>query len=342
MRYFVRSFLLLDLLVPALLALSACQEPFAEDRHDLASFRIAAVGGALAEDASVRVHAAVWSGLGPYHDTLPSLDWSSDTLAASGPDASLAVTYPARVGLVASNGEASETAALDLAAAPVPIATSGFIPGFTRRAVALDIAQVTDPIAERLAVEPGDDVPIAVSSAVRLTYEVPEDVTVHWMGTGGTFAELDAHSTDWFAGDVVLDDNEIDSTSTIDPGVYNLLALAFDGAGNTSWMWIDVAVGVEGPLLYTDGSASDGAGGPGGRIFPVDAEPMSGVLAADVVEDDSPAGIALENVRVAAAPPDGGGDPAANSACTLAALAEGGCTRADIVGTTLTVQGEVR
>lgn len=338
----MRQFLLPSLLVPTLLVLSACQEPFAEDRHDLASFRIAAVAGTLAEAGGVQVHAAVWSGLGPYHDTLPSLDWSSDTLAATGQDAALAVTYPARIGLVASDGDATETAALDLAAAPVPIATSGFIPGFTRRAVALDIAQVTDPIADRLAVEPGDDAPIAVSSAVRLTFEVPEGVTVHWMGTGGTFAELDAHSTDWFAGDVVLDDNEIDSTSTIDAGVYNLLALAFDGVGNTAWMWIDVAVGLDGPLLYTDGSDSDGVGGPGGRIFAVDAEPMSGVLAVDVVQDDGAAGIALENVRVADAPADGGGDPAASPACTLAGLAEGGCTRADLVGTTLTVQGEVR
>ena len=337
----MRSFLLPPLLVQACFALSACQEPFAEDRHDLASFRIAAVGGTLDEDASVQVHAAVWSGLGPYHDTLPSLDWSSDSLAASGQDAALAVAYPARINLVASSGDATETAALDLAAAPVPIATSGFIPGFTRRAVDLDISRVVDPIADRLAVEPGDDVPIAVSSAVRLTVEAPEDVTVHWMGTGGTFSELDAHTTDWFAGDVVLDDNELDSTSTIDPGVYNLLALAFDGAGNTSWMWIDVAVGLDGPLLYTDGSESDGVGGPGGRIFPVEAQPMSGALAVDVVEDDGAAGIALQNVRAADASSDGA-DPAAGAACTLAALAEGSCTRADLVGTTLTVHGEVR
>lgn len=307
--------------------LFGCQEPFTEDRHDLGTFRIAGVAAATDPDGATTLTAAVWSGLGPWHDTLPDLAWTAGEQSATGEGAVLAVDLPGSIGLTAASSEGTETARLDLDHAVTP----PVIAGFTRAAVDLDIAQITDPIADRLAVGPTDDAPIAVGSAVRLSLDVPDDVTVHWMATGGQFAELDAHSTDWFAGTAILDDNEVDSTAAIDPGIYTFLALAFDSAGANSWLWLDVAVETDGLLLYT-----------GGRIFPVDADAGAGPWNADVVESNEPAGLALEDLR---APTDAQvalcGNPA-DAPFDFAHVAEGWCARTDVVGTTVTLEGEVR
>lgn len=61
------------LLAAAPLGLLACQEPFAQDRHDLVDFRIAAM--ALAEGEP---RALVWSGEGAFHATAPTLEWAQD------------------------------------------------------------------------------------------------------------------------------------------------------------------------------------------------------------------------------------------------------------------------
>lgn len=304
-----------------------CQEPFAEDRHDLASFRVAGVSAATDEDGDTTLSAAVWSGLGPYHDTLPQLAWSTSGDLATGQGATMAVDFPGAVELTASSGDAVEAARLDLDHAVAP----PVVAGFTRLAVDLDIAQVADPVDERLAVEPTEDAPIAVGSAARLHLDVPDDTTVRWMATGGQFSELDSHTTDWFAGTAVLDDNEVDSTDLIDPGIYTLLALVVDQAGANAWYWLDVAVDVDSPLLYTRG-----------RLFPVDAEPSDGPWFADVVESDDPAGLALSNLRAPGDSEVAVCASAAGAGFDFGPVADGWCTRADVVGRSVRVEGTVR
>lgn len=318
-------------LVYAVLSLLAspfgCQEPFAEDRHDLASFRVAGVSASTDDDGNTTLSAAVWSGLGPYHDTLPQLAWSTSGSLATGQGATMAVDFPGAVELTVTSDATSESARLDLDQSVTPPA----IQGFSRLAVDLDIAQIADPVDDRLAVAPTEDAPIAVGSAARLHLDVPDDTTVRWMATGGQFAELDSHTTDWFAGTAVLDDNEVESTALVDPGIYTLLALVYDQAGANSWYWLDVAVDVDSPLLYT-----------GGRLFPVDAEPADGPWFADVVESAEPAGLALANLRE---PGDAEaalcGSPSGAS-FEFGRVAEGWCTRADVVGRTVRVDGAVR
>ena len=304
-----------------------CQEPFAEDRHDLATFRVAGVSAATDEDGNTTLSASVWSGLGPYHDTLPQLAWSTSGDLATGEGATMPVDFPGSVGLTATSGDASESARLDLDHAVTPPAVAGF----TRQAVDLDITQLADPVDARLAVEPGDDVPIAVGSAARLHLDAPDGTTVRWMSTGGQLSELDRDTTDWFAGTAVLDNNEVDTTAPIDPGIYTILALVYDQAGANSWYWLDVAVEVDSSLLYTRG-----------RLFPVDAEPAAGAWFADVVESDDPAGLALSNLR----------EPGDNEVAVCASfpgegfdfgpLADGWCTRAAVAGQTIRVEGTIQ
>ena len=308
-------------------SLYGCQEPFAEDRHDLAAFRIAAVSAETDGDGVSTLTAAVWSGLGPWHDTMPTLDWSSAGERATGEGAVLSIDFPGSVDLTASSADATETARLDLDHAVVP----PVIAGFTRQAVDLDISRLADPVDDRAAVTPTDDVPIAVGSAVRLTLDVPDDIVVHWMATGGQFSELDTHTTDWFAGTAVLKDNAVDSTASIDPGIYTLLALAFDSAGANSWFWLDVAVETDGPMLY-----------PAGRIFPVEAEPGGGPWTADIAESADPAGVALENLRAASDSQVALCGNDADAPFDFGHVAEGWCARSDVIGQSVRLDGEVR
>ena len=59
--------------LPLILGLAACQEPFSVNRRELGPFRIAAVG--VVDGVA---SAALWSGLGLYHDERPSLTWTLD------------------------------------------------------------------------------------------------------------------------------------------------------------------------------------------------------------------------------------------------------------------------
>ncbi len=333
------------LVLPALLSfwsLLACQDPFAEDRHDLASFRIAGVSGSTDASGSTRLRAAVWSGLGAWHDVPPVLGWSAPgdtTVTALGEDATLAFAVPGSVDLTAEAATGSaevgtETAQLDLAAGAVAPPISGFV----REAVDLDITHIGDPIATREAVAPTSDVPVVPGSAVRLTLGVADGTTVHWMGTGGQFAELDYRTTDWFAGTATFSSsNAVTSTTNIDPGVYTLLALVIDGAGDNSWYWIDVDVddaATPGPMLYT-----------AGRILPVDlTEPSAGFYAATVAEAASTAGVTLTNVAPVA---DASASPAlcgndAGAAFDFGPMVEGWCPRGDMIGHSVVLNGEIR
>ncbi|MSP54896.1 MAG: hypothetical protein EXR69_04725 [Myxococcales bacterium] len=320
-----------------------CQAPFVEDRRDLASMRVAGISANTEASGTTRLRAAVWSGLGAWHDVPPDLLWTDATdpaATATGQSAGLEIELPGSVQLTATSADssaisASESARIDVQSSAV----TPTIDGFSRATVNLDISQISDSIADREAVVPGDDAPVPAGGAARLTLGVAEGLTVHWMATGGQFAELDRRTTDWFAGTAVLDrDNEVESTTPAEPGIYTILALAFDGLGNNTWFWLDVAVDVEGPLLYTHG-----------RILVTDsAEPVDGSLqgpfAATVAEADGTAGItlgAISAVNDATGSPELCGNTA-GVAFDFGPMAEGWCARADVAGRTVVLDGEIR
>lgn len=322
-----------------LLALVAagCQQPFAEDRHDLASFRIAAVrADPGVEEGDLTLSAFVYSGHGLYHDTLPTLTWTVGDTTVTDARPTVQVTWPVSITLTASDDAGhTEQAVLDLAAAPTP----PLFAGLTRGATDLTLDDIGAPITDRAAHLSGEDVAIAAGGALRLALDMIDDGdrTTHWMGTGGQYAEIDAMTTDWFAGTATLDDGEVEESAPLTDGVWPLVALTFDGVGGNTWTYVDAVVGIAGPFLHVDG-----------RVFPVaSAEAGEGWWAATLTAADNLTGIMLEDVTPAldpatdpdAPPPLCGQVPGV--VFDVALLAEGLCTRGDVVGARVVVYGTV-
>lgn len=324
-------------IVAVLAVASGCQKPFEEDRHDLATFRIAAVRAEPGVDpGTLTLSAFVYSGSGLYYDALPTLTWSVGETTVTEARPTVTVAYPATISLTASDDAGhTEDAVLELAAAPTP----PILAALSRGATDLTIEDVVTPIEDRLTHAAGADTAVAAGGGLRLAVDMIDDGdrTTHWMATGGQFAELDAMSTDWFAGTATLDNGEIQESGPIDAGVWPLVALTYDGLGGNRWTYVDAAVDTTGPLLHVDG-----------RLFPVDTtESGEGYWAATVALDDGPAGISLHDLVQVPSPMT---DPAAPPAyCGLdpgvafefARLAEGLCTRADIDGASIIVYGTV-
>lgn len=313
------------------LLLTGCQEPFAEDRRDLASFRIAAVAAREAPEGLVELRAFVYSGLGLWHATPPVVTWTVGSETLTGPVVQAPAVYPLDVAVTAE-GDGLESAVLSLAAPPTPPVLASWSRGVTD----LTITDVVTPIEDRLTHVPGDDGPVAAGGGVRLAVETVDDGdrVTHWMTTGGQLAELDASTTDWFAGTAVLDDNEIESSATVGAGVYSVVALTLDGQGGNQWTTLDVAVDIADPLLHV-----------GGRLFPVTTgERGEGWWEATVEAEESTAGIRLVDVAPGADPTGAKGTlcgvPAAQG-FDFAALAEGWCARDELVGQRIVVWGEV-
>lgn len=307
---------------------AACQDPFAESRHDLSSFRIVGVSAAPAAAGTLELRAFAFSGYGMWWEAAPEVAWSAGGLTASGPRATLAATPPVDVELTVTAPDGrQESAVLALDALPAPPT----LEGFTRARVELGVEDAGRPIEERAAVAAGEDGVIDPGGAARLgAVGVADDVVVRWMATGGQFAELDAHTTDWFAGTATLDDGEVEATTTLEPGVRTVVGLALDGAGGNRWGAVDVAVGLDGAFLDV-----------GGRLFPVDAaEGEAGLWSVELASDDGPAGVRL----IGAAPAEDAS--AGEGVCGLpagepfdfAALAEGWCARDEVVGARVVVE----
>lgn len=318
-----------SLALPALALAPACQEPFAEDRHDLTTFRIAGVAARSLPDERVELRAFVYSGHGLYHPTAPELTWTVGEQTLTGPRVEVDAAWPLTAELLAV-GDGEERAVLELSGPPTPPTVAAW----TRGATALTLDDVLLPIEERLAVEVGADAPVAAGGGLRLALDVLDDGDrlAHWMGTGGQFAELDATTTDWFAGTAEIDDEEIVSTSPAAAGVYPLVALVYDGEGGNTWTYLDAAVDSPGPLLRV-----------GGRLFPVDtALTGEGWWEATVEADESLAGIRLVDLTPGADPAgsaEGWCGRAAGEPFDPADLAEGACARDALVGARVVVWG---
>jgi hypothetical protein len=299
------------------LTLLGCQEPFPEDRHDLASFRVVALRAEQAAAGSLRLTALVYPGHGLWHEGVPDVRWSAGAWEASGPLVDVPETYPLELELVATQGDLVETATLALAGPPSP----PLIAAWTRGGTSLTLEDIALPIEERAAVVAGEDAPTSPGGSVRLALETIDD--------GGQFAELGPEATDWFAGTAVLDDGVVESSAPLAAGTWPLVALTFDGEGGNTWTYLDARVDVPGPTLHV-----------GGRTYPVDTAPgPEGWWEATVEAEDSPTGYRLVDVVAVS-------EPSAPSVCggsfDPAGIAEGWCPRSEVVGARISLHGEVR
>jgi hypothetical protein len=288
-------------------ALLACQEPFEIDRHDLVGFRIAAIsappaaaGQSLEPTAALIVEGRPWSEDfvdlgwfwvdGPQDVTL--LDPLSPT-AATGPLPLLVVPEDKRtLALIARLGDQEQRAFLEVAEGAPTFAGPSSI---TLDQLPLSLDTVTGPelsLPARQELEGEPAGAVSPGDFLRLQALVEGDPLIRWMATAGTFFELDRQTTDWAAGDLRLDEDEIEEgQAPISPGWVTFLALALGEPGETSFLARDVPVGTEPAGLWV-----------GDRFVPTDVpvswqpgDAVRGTLAAD---DSSPFGLVLQGATV--------------------------------------------
>ncbi|MEO0601358.1 MAG: hypothetical protein AAF211_07975 [Myxococcota bacterium] len=292
--------------------LLACQEPFDADRHDLLGFRVAAVSASPAAPGDpVDVEAAVVVDDRPWSEIPVTLawEWVDDPESrpatfddGTGPEPALVrpPDHPGWLALLAERGEATRRAVvrvpnddvtpvslapLELAGLPWSVADVEADP------LKLDARRdtPTEPTADR-TVAPGGFVRVA------LTQAPARDGTVRWMATGGgSFFELDPLTTDWAAGDLRLDDDEVEgSREAVPPGPVTVLALwlsADDPA--TAFRATDFWVGPVPDGVFTRG-----------RFLPSTALAPGALLQGTLEADpDSPLGVRLVDPTALADPP---------------------------------------
>lgn len=298
----------------SLLLLAACQEPFDVTRKELGPFRIAAVG---VQDG--RAQAAIWSGLGLYHEVAPTLRWTLDGVAL-GEGWEVDVATGGLLGLTVESPDGVLHSA-ELTAAEGPAR-----PGVSRAAVAVgqDLRVDTRAALEERAV----DTTVAAGEATRLRLDAPDGPTLRWMTAQGlgTLLELDARAADVLAEEVVTDDDAVlVSRTPLDPGLFPQLALLLDGAGGNTWLWADAAVGVDEPLVRHEG-----------RLIPADEAPTPGLYAATLGADEGPAGLRLSDLTAVEPGDLSAADPLpcapSGEPFRVAWVAEGRCPRPDVDG----------
>ena len=293
------------------LGLLACQEPFETDRHDLRDLRIAAVG--VHDGVAV---AAVWSGLGPWHEQSPTLAWSLDG-ASLGEGFGVPVTGAGELSLTVTDADGATREATVTVSDQTP-------------ALAVQRASVTIggdvSLDARRGLEASDIERSAPSDAsVRMTLSgVAEAASARWMSAAGTVLELEADTADLLPEEILFDDGEIESRELLGDGLYVGLVLSADESGGNDWLWVDAAVGLDDSGLLRHR----------GRLLAADDVPDTALVAATLVEDAT-GGVALEAV-------EGVSDaseqealpcmPAGAETFEIAWIAEGRCLRPDVLG----------
>lgn len=291
-----------------LLLLAACQEPFDEDRHDLAGFRIAGIG---VEDGVAK--AAIWSGIGPWHEEEPTLSWALNGQPL-GDGFEVAVSGEGELTLIATSPDG------EVRTARVDVREAGGLLTIQRQAVVLDGELSLE--ARRAVVGADVDDSVGAGEAVRLTLGgLAEAESARWMSAGGTAMELERDVADFLAEDIVFDDGELISRVPTGAGVYPLLALVIDGMGGNRWLWVDAAVGVEEALLRHEG-----------RLLRADALVEPGLVAATLIEDPI-GGVALSEVAAVTDTDEHDALPCFPAApISLSWIAQGRCARPDVLG----------
>ncbi|MCB9679411.1 MAG: hypothetical protein H6737_30180 [Alphaproteobacteria bacterium] len=277
--------------------LAGCQAPFGRDRHDLVGTRIAAVtaevrGGFVEPRLALIVDGRPWS------SEAAEIDWywidavgdAADIPAGTfgvglGPAPSFAVQGD-RLAVLAVLGDEVLRAELDVTGrseAEVRLTTA--------RVDGVDVETVA---GEDLALEVRRDWSATASHSVppggfaRFTLEGVSDGLGRFMATGdGTFFELDHQTTDWVAGELVVDDLEIEERSVGEPGAITVVGVEIADS-HSGFAATELFVGETPSGVWVANRFVPAEGQPTGRVW--------AVLAAD---DASPTGIALGSVEPA-------------------------------------------
>lgn len=314
----------------ALLLLSACDADFDVARGELGPFRVAALGVERAEDGSLVAAAAVWSGLGLYHEASPALSWTLDGQPL-GEGYDVVVPDSGELGLVATSpdGEVRE-ARVDIAAPPPALSV-------TRSRV--DLGDDLSLEARQQATATDVEVSAPKGEAARLSLAFVEeaaeaDWSARWMlALGhGTLLEVDALAADVLAEEITWDDGEIVDRDELEPGLFPTLALVLDGAGSNRWVWADAAIGLDLPALRHEGRLLPLSQADGEAV----AEAAPGYVAATLVEADGASGVALDEVTVLTTldltVQDALSCAPAGQPFRFAWIAEGRCPRPEVLG----------
>lgn len=336
-------------------ALTACQEPFGADRHDLVADRIAAVTAA-ARGSELVLHPWLVVDGRPWSDAAPDVRWYN--LDPEDPDVDVIAPETATALAVGPVATVPRTGAWGLivrfpsgAEARAQLVTSpSALPlvGAARLQVGLLDLDFDEATEEELALDARrglsaepvtgtPSVPAGRWSRLSLGWDaVPPDLDrVRWMSTSrrSTFLELDAGTTDWATGELVLDDLEIEEATPLSPGPTTALALAVSTGGLHQAFAADIWVGDPEPGVITRGrwlgTAAAGA-------------VLTGTLVAD---DEAPTGLRLQDAVASDSVEDWGTDAlpchvAVSGPFDPSWLFDGSCSRAQVVGQRVSVEVE--
>ena len=188
---------------------------------------------------------------------------------------------------------------------------------------------------DSLAVDEREDLVAGVVSSVvqpgaflRFQAEVPGADRTRWMSQRGTWLEFDPFVADWAAGDLTLDDGEVEQASELSAGSVGILVSAFSEHGTTAWRPLEIHVGERPAGLDLNG-----------WWLPSEVVPDEPWVEATLVADDgSASGLRLEDaIGLADAPADFGTAALpclapVDGAFDPTWMLDGSCTRAAVIG----------
>ena len=323
--------------------LTACQDPFPEGRRDLLSFRIVGVSASAVTmngQEFIAARALIAGDSGLFHPFAPKLEWEICGAAATGAAPVMPVQgWPCEIRLVATEQDGTEQDGTGREEAVMSLESAPALPEMTKiQREATNLTMQDALLAPESRRQEGADAPVTPGGAVELTALLTgsadtEAYTSRWMATGGTLRELDRHATDWFAGTLTIDDEEIASSSAIHAGIWTAVDLVIDGQGGNAWRVVDMGVdagpalasadrllpldaaaGGAGSFLATFTATGADAGGPGFLLS--DLEPITDLSGVPAICGQA-AGVAFD--------PDW--------------LAEGDCGTAELDGLRVLVEG---
>lgn len=305
-----------------LLTLMACQAPFDVNRHDLGPPRIAAMG---VRDGAAR--AALWSGLGGWHDERPSLAWSLDGAPiGEGYDVAVPDEPGALLELRATVGGETLEGSVHLPAAAAP---SSLVVSRSAVDIGADVSVATRAALEAVDVEAV--VPAGLDARLRAQPSdgAAPDGTLRWMSAGGlgTLLELDEQTVDLLDEELTFDGAAVVEREDAGLGRFLLLSLQVDGEGGNAWRWFDVAFGEDPGLVRLQE-----------RILPAPDGAEAGcceALRVTLVLADDIYGLGFADPEAVSDPQDQGeplacGLPGADF--QLDWIIEGRCTRDEVLG----------